>query len=176
MAAFGIACSSCDAACAHVSSPTCGLCASLPVLALGRFDGVAEDDRREQGDGPHGESGDDQRHQCRRVAGREAHEEGDDGYGVAAVADALAEAAGPVDAGPPGTDGIVSHASGSQPRSSSRWRSWRRSRATEKWRRATAWLSLSTSTSGWSSHAANGPGSEAGNHWNPKARSSSATG
>src|SRR5438477_8790277 len=109
MAAFGIARSSCDAACAHVSSPTTALCASLPVLALGRFHGVAEDDRRQQGDRPQGQGRHDQDHQRRRVLGGEADEEDDDRQRVAAVADALAETARSVDASPPGADRIVVH-------------------------------------------------------------------
>src|SRR5438270_5939453 len=150
------------------------LFASLAVLALSGFDGVAQDDRREEQDRPDGEPADDQRDQRRRVVGGEADEEGDDGDEIAAVPRALAEAAQAVDAGPARSDGVVHQ--GSHPRSSRRWRSCRRRRLSEKWRRATAWLVSRTLMSGWFSHASRGAGSDAGNQLNPKARSSSATG
>src|SRR3954447_15439565 len=138
MAAFGIGAlllrllRSCGASWGFSSSRMPELCASLAVLAFGRLHGVSEDDRRQQGDRTQHKGGDDQGDQCRRIARREADEEGDDGHGDAAVADPLAALAEAVDASAALPNRIVVAHDGSQPRRSRSSRSSTRSRSREK--------------------------------------------
>src|SRR4051794_40693547 len=114
------------------------LLASLAVLAFGCFHRVAEDDRRQQGDGSQHQGGDDEGDERVRVARGEADEEGDDRQEKAEITDPLAQPAEAVELGASDAYGVVHHA-GSQSRAARSSRSCAFSRSREKWRRATSW-------------------------------------